>query len=203
MCVIPIFVLCLTLESRNRCLRTNYWIANLHKELRVLGDKDIDTRAKLDEAKAVVLLNMLAWLGVRHDTACDKTCNLTHKHLAAILKADDSRRALILGRRLRMPCYKEATMVVLGILYLATNREPVDMYVGDRHEDRYLQHLAIYVLMFVYYLGDNNAAITRREYKLVIVNLHTTWLAEKGCNEEPEYDQEDSQEPHEVGEAIY
>lgn len=98
MCDIPICLLCLTLESRNRRLRANYWVANLHKELRILGYEDVYARAELDEAKAVVLLNMLTRLCVRHNTACHEAGNLTYQHLATILHADNCCGALILGR---------------------------------------------------------------------------------------------------------
>ena len=69
-------------------------------------------------------------------------------------------------------------------------------YVGHRHEYRYLHHLAVYMLLLVYNLGDYNATVTWREYKLVVVNLHSSWLTEEGGNEEPEYNKEEGEEEH-------
>jgi hypothetical protein len=60
-----------------------------------------------------------------------------------------------------VPSYEEAAVVVLGILHLAPHRVPVHMNVGYRHKYRYLQHLAIYVLLLVYNLGYDNTTITR------------------------------------------
>ena len=187
--------LLLAAEARDRRLRADYGVANLYEQLRILGQQQINTRAKLDEAHDAILLYALARLHIVHDAACNEARNLAHEHLAAILKADDSSGTLILCRRLGVPCHEEATMVVLGVLHLATYGQPVHVDVSHGHEDRYLKHFALKVLVVGDNLRNYHTAIAGREDEFVVVDLHTAWLTEKGHDKEPKDEEQSAKYP--------
>ena len=87
----------LALKTGDRCLRADYRVANLDKELRVLWNENIDTRAELDKSHYAILLNVVARLHIRYDAASHKACNLANEHLTIILKADNCCGTLVLG----------------------------------------------------------------------------------------------------------
>ena len=60
-----------------------------------------------------------------------------------------------------MPSDEEAARVVLIVLNLATNRQPIHMDIGDGHKDGYLHHLLLDILILIDHLGDNNTTIAR------------------------------------------
>ena len=71
--------------------------------------------------------------------------------------------------------------MILEILYYTSNREPVDVYIRNRHKDRDLHLLlAIEVLIIFHNLGNHHSTIARREYQVVVVNTHTAWVTEEG-----------------------
>ena len=185
----------LATKARNRSLRANYRVTNLNEQLRILGQQKVYARAKLDKAHNAILLNVLTRLHVVDNAASNKTCNLAHEHLAAILQADNSRCTLVLGLRLRMPSHEEATMVVLGVLHLATHGQPVHVYVCNRHEDIDLKHILIKVLVIADNLRNYHAAIAGREDEFVVVDLHTAGLTEKGHDKEPKDNEQSAKYP--------
>jgi hypothetical protein len=94
-----------------------------------------------------------------------------------------------------MPCHEEATMVVLGVLHLATHGQPVHVHIRNRHKDRDLKHLACEVLIIGNDLRNNNTAIAGREDEFVVVNLHTAGLTEEGHDKEPKDEEQRAEYP--------
>ena len=77
--------------------------------------------------------------------------------------------------------------MVLEVLNHATHWEPVDVDICHRHKNRDLQALTLKVLVVLNNLCHNHTAIAWRKDKVGIVNLDSTWLAEKRDDKEPKH----------------
>ena len=64
------------------------------------------------------------------------------------------------------------------------------MDVGNRHEDRNLQHLLAEVFIFADHLGHHHAAVAGSEHQVGIVDAHAPRFAEERHDEKPEQQQE-------------
>ena len=110
----------------------------------------------------------------------------------------DGRRPLVLGRGLGVPRHQEAARVVFEVFDHTAHGNPVHVDVGNRHENRNLQHLAVEVLLLADHLGHHHTAVARREDQVRIVDAHAARLTEEGHNEKPEQQQQDGAQPHDA-----
>jgi hypothetical protein len=65
------------------------------------GEVKIHTRAKLDEAKVLIDIDLLPYLGIGNDTASNGSCYLTHEDRVSSFVADDDGRTFVVGAALR------------------------------------------------------------------------------------------------------
>ena len=150
---------------------------------------------ELDEPANRILLHLRADFHIGNDTTGDQTRNLTEEHLLAVGGSHDGRRPLVLGRGLGMPRHQETPRMILEILHSTSDRHPVHVNVGNRHEDRNLQHLPIEVFALVHHFGHYDPAVARSEDQLRIMDLHTPRLPEKCHDKEPKQHKQNGSEP--------
>jgi len=78
-----------------------YTLTHLDMNFATEGEVKIDTRAKLDEAKVLIDIDLLTDLGIGDDTASNSTCYLTHEDRVSSFVADDDGRTFVVGAALR------------------------------------------------------------------------------------------------------
>ena len=94
-----------------------------------------------------------------------------------------------------MPRHQETPRMILEILHGTSDRHPIHVNVGNRHEDRNLQHLPIEVFALVHHFGHYDPAVARSEDQLRIMDLHTPRLPEKCHDKEPKQHKQNGSEP--------
>src|SRR5690606_24198052 len=121
------------------CLPCDRPVADCDTDLCAGGNKNVDTRSKLDETELLTLVYGLTLLHIAAYSSRHSASNLADQNLQTISHAYDQRGALVLRARLGMPGYEITTRMIPVKAYYTSDGQTVDMDVYGRHEDRYLR----------------------------------------------------------------